>query len=87
VALARAAADALYFWAVEASMRRLIAVAVATHFLAASDYALAKGGFVRVPEPVRVVAPPMMVRKHPKHSPKLSPPINEKGRPAVTPPG
>jgi predicted ATPase len=23
-----------------------------------------KGGFVRVPEPVRIVAPPMMVRKH-----------------------
>jgi len=69
-------------------MRCLVAVAVATHLLAASDYALAKGGFVRVPEPVRVVAPPMMVRKHPKvHSPKLSPQKNEKGHPAVTPPG
>ena len=63
-------------------MRRLIAVAVATHLLAASDYALAKGGFVRVPEPVRVVAPPMMVRKHPKvHSPKLSPTKNTKKAP------
>jgi hypothetical protein len=76
----------LYFKVVEASMRRLIIVAVATHLLAASDYALAKGGFVRVPESVAVAS--MMVLKHPKaRSPKRSPQKHEKGHPAVTPPG
>jgi hypothetical protein len=52
-------------------MRRLMAVAVATHLLAVSHYALAKGGYVRAPGPVPVVS--MMVHKPPKmsiHSPK-----------------
>ena len=52
-------------------MRRLKVVAVATHLIAASDYALAKGGYVRLPEPVPVAS--MMVHKLPKvsiHSPK-----------------
>ena len=37
-------------------MRRLMVVAIATHLIAASDYALAKGGYVRLPEPVPVLA-------------------------------
>ena len=52
-------------------MRRLMIVAVATHLLAVSDFALAKGGYVRVPDPVPVAS--MMVQKLPKvsiHSPK-----------------
>jgi hypothetical protein len=69
-------------------MRSLMTIAVAMHLLGASDYALAKGGYVRLPEPGRVVAPPMMVRKLPKvHSPNHSPHKQEKGHPAVTPPG
>jgi hypothetical protein len=59
-------------------MRPLIAMAV-VNLLAVSDYAVAKGGFVRTPAPVPITS--MMIHKK---KPKPGP---QKGRPAVTPPG